>query len=122
MSPFWNGMPAWPAPSRWHSTVMDLRSSPLMSDLPPTEEQLRRLKNTVMGASYRLSQLAQSGDLHAGASTELASITRDLEEAAGRLERLLARIQRDRERVGVGGTEGKTRGRGGAGDGERRRA
>jgi hypothetical protein len=49
-----------------------------------------------MGAGYRLSQLAQSGELHAGAATELASITRDLNEAAGRLERLLARIQRDR--------------------------
>jgi hypothetical protein len=67
-----------------------------MTDLSPTEEQLRRLKNTVMGAGYRLSQLAQSGELHAGASTELASITRDLNEAVGRLERLLATLQRDR--------------------------
>ena len=67
-----------------------------MADLSPTEEQLRRLKNTVMGAGYRLSQLAQSGELHASASTELASITRDLNEAAGRLERLLATLQRDR--------------------------
>jgi len=67
-----------------------------MADLPPTAEQLRRLKNTVMGAGYRLSQLAQSGELQPGASTELASITRDLNEAAGRLERLLATLQRDR--------------------------
>ncbi len=67
-----------------------------MADPSPTEEQLRRLKNTVMGAGYRLSQLAQSGELHAGASSELASITRDLNEAAGRLERLLATLQRDR--------------------------
>jgi len=67
-----------------------------MADLPPTTEQLRRLKNTVMGAGYRLSQLAQSGELQPGASTELASITRDLNEAAGRLERLLATLQRDR--------------------------
>jgi hypothetical protein len=67
-----------------------------MADLSPTEEQLRRLKNTVMGAGYRLSQLAQSGELQAGASTELESITRDLNEAAGRLERLLATLQRDR--------------------------
>ena len=66
-----------------------------MADVPPTEEQLRRLKNTVMGAGYRLSQLAQSGELHAGASTELAAITRDLNEAVGRLERLLATLQRD---------------------------
>jgi hypothetical protein len=70
--------------------------SAAMADLSPTEEQLRRLKNTVMGAGYRLSQLAQSGELHAGASSELASITRDLNEAAGRLERLLATLQRDR--------------------------
>jgi len=68
----------------------------VMADLSPTEEQLRRLKNTVMGAGYRLSQLAQSGELQAGASTELESITRDLNEAAGRLERLLATLQRDR--------------------------
>jgi hypothetical protein len=67
-----------------------------MAELTPTEEQLRRLKNTVMGAGYRLSQLAQSGDLHAGAAAELASIARDLTEAAGRLERLLATLQRDR--------------------------
>ena len=67
-----------------------------MADLPPTAEQLRRLKNTVMGAGYRLSQLAQSGELQPGASMELASITRDLNEAAGRLERLLATLQRDR--------------------------
>ncbi len=67
-----------------------------MADQPPTEEQLRRLKNTVMGAGYRLSQLAKLGDLHVGAATELASISRDLNEAAGRLERLLATLHRDR--------------------------
>jgi hypothetical protein len=67
-----------------------------MADLSPTEEQLRRLKNTVMGAGYRLSQLAQSGELDTGAAAELASITRNLNEAAGRLERLLATLQRDR--------------------------
>lgn len=67
-----------------------------MADLSPTQEQLRRLKNTVMGAGYRLSQLAKSGDLQPGASSELAAITRDLNEAAGRLERLLATLQRDR--------------------------
>ena len=50
----------------------------------------------MMGAGYRLSELAKSGELHAGAATELASITRDLNEAAGRLERLLATLQRDR--------------------------
>jgi hypothetical protein len=67
-----------------------------MAERSPTEEQLRRLKNTVMGAGYRLSQLAQSGDFHPGTATELAAITRDLNEIAGRLERLLASLQRDR--------------------------
>jgi hypothetical protein len=67
-----------------------------MAELSATEEQLRRLKNTVMGAGYRLSQLAQSGELQAAAATELASITRDLNQAAARLERLLATLQRDR--------------------------
>jgi hypothetical protein len=67
-----------------------------VAEPPPTEEQLRRLKNTVMGAGYRLSQLAQLGDLHVGAATELASISRELNEAVGRLERLLATLQRDR--------------------------
>ncbi len=67
-----------------------------MADTPPAEEQLRRLKNTVMGAGYRLSQLAKSSDLHASAATELASISRELNEAVGRLERLLATLRRDR--------------------------
>ncbi len=65
-----------------------------MAELSPTEEQLRRLKNTVMGAGYRLSQLAQSGEVGAAAVTELASIARDLNETAARLERLLATLQR----------------------------
>jgi hypothetical protein len=67
-----------------------------MTENAAAEEQLRRLKNTVMGAGYRLSQLAQSGELQAGAAAELAAITRDLNDAAGRLERLLATLQRDR--------------------------
>jgi hypothetical protein len=67
-----------------------------VAETTPTEEQLRRLKNTVMGAGYRLSQLAKSGDLHLGAATELASITRELNEAVGRLERLLATLGHDR--------------------------
>ena len=65
-----------------------------MAELPPTDEQLRRLKNTVMGAGHRLSQIAQSHELHPGAATELASITRELEDAVGRLERLLATLGR----------------------------
>ena len=81
-------MPRWPPWWRWRSATV--------SELSPTEEQLRRLKNTVMGAGYRLSQLAQSAELNAGAKTELAAITRELNEAAGRLERLLATLQRDR--------------------------
>jgi hypothetical protein len=67
-----------------------------MADPPQTEEQLRRLKNTVMGAGYRLSQLAKSGDLHAGAATELVSISHELNRAVGRLERLLASLRHDR--------------------------
>jgi hypothetical protein len=66
-----------------------------MAEAPPTEEQLRRLKNTVMGAGHRLSQISQSRDLHPGAATELASITRELEDAVGRLERLLATLRRN---------------------------
>src|SRR5256885_13738166 len=62
-----------------------------------------------MGAGYRLSQLARSGELNAGATTELAAITRDLNEAAGRLERLLATLQRIRERVGANGGEDPAR-------------
>jgi len=65
-----------------------------MADLSPAEEQLRRLKNTVMGAGYRLSQLAQSGELQGAAASELTSIARDLNEAAARLEGLLAALQR----------------------------
>ncbi|TMD23827.1 MAG: hypothetical protein E6I99_04850 [Chloroflexi bacterium] len=67
-----------------------------MPDSPATEEQLRRLKNTVMGAGHRLSQIARSYELHPGEASELASITRELEDAAGRLERLLAALRRDR--------------------------
>jgi len=63
-----------------------------MSDIPPADEQLRRLKNTVMGAGYRLSQLAQSTELR-HAATELESIARDLNDAVGRLERLLASLR-----------------------------
>jgi len=48
-----------------------------------------------MGANYRLAQIAQSKELHPGEATELASITRELEDAVGRLERLLASLRRD---------------------------
>ncbi|HEY4844845.1 MAG TPA: hypothetical protein VII89_04055 [Candidatus Dormibacteraeota bacterium] len=66
-----------------------------MAETPPTEEQLRRLKNTVMGAGHRLSEIAKSRELHPGATTELASISRELEDAVGRLERLLTALRRD---------------------------
>jgi len=61
----------------------------------PTEEQLRRLKNTVMGAGHRLSLLAKSGRLPEAMAGELAAITRELNAAVGRLERLLATLRRD---------------------------
>jgi hypothetical protein len=67
-----------------------------VADPPPTEEQLRRLKNTVMGAGYRLSLLAKSDDLDASTAGELAAISQQLNEAVGRLERLLATLHRDR--------------------------
>lgn len=62
---------------------------------PPVDEQLRRLKNTVMGAGHRLSLLAGSGAMSGQTAADLASISRDLGEAAQRLERLLARLRRD---------------------------
>jgi len=67
-----------------------------MPDSPATAEQLRRQKHTVIGAGHRLSQIARSYELHPGEASELASITRELEDAAGRLERLLAALRRDR--------------------------
>jgi len=63
---------------------------------PDGQEQLRRLKNTIMGASHRLSELARTGPLAAHAADDLASISRELAGAAQRLERLLAALRRDR--------------------------
>jgi len=60
----------------------------------PTDEQLRRLKNTVMGAGFRLSQLAKSGQVPDESMRELASISQELTNAALRLERLLAGLRR----------------------------
>ena len=61
-----------------------------------SEEQLRRLKNTVMGAGHRLSLLANSGELEPGAGKELSEISSELADAARRLGQLLAamRLQR----------------------------
>ncbi len=58
-------------------------------------EQLRRLKNTIMGASHRLSLLAGSGDL-AGESSTLRAIAAELQASVERLERLLASVRRGR--------------------------
>jgi hypothetical protein len=54
------------------------------------------LKNTVMGAGHRLSLIAKSRELHPGEATELTAISRELEDAVGRLERLLAALRRER--------------------------
>jgi hypothetical protein len=66
-----------------------------VAEPPPLEEQLRRLKNTVMGTSHRLSLLAGSDAITAQTAAELASISRALGETAQRLERLLAGLRRD---------------------------
>jgi hypothetical protein len=60
------------------------------------EEQLRRLKNTVMGAGHRISLLAQSGELEADAGRELSEISSELADAARRLGQLLAAMRLDR--------------------------
>lgn len=54
-------------------------------------EQLRRLKNTLMGAGHRLALLARSGALDAEEAAALAQIAGEAAQAAQRLERLLAR-------------------------------
>ena len=59
------------------------------------QEQLRRLKNTVMGAGHRLSLLGRSGELDPEASKELRTISAELTDVVQRLERVLARTRRD---------------------------
>lgn len=61
-----------------------------MSD---TYEQLRRLKNTVMGAGHRLSVLAGSGAVSDDDARILGETSRELAAAAQRLERLLAGLR-----------------------------
>jgi len=61
-----------------------------------SEEQLRRLKNTVMGAGHRLSLLAKSEELEADAGRELNEISSDLADAARRLGQLLAAMRMER--------------------------
>lgn len=60
------------------------------------QEQLRRLKNTVMGASHRLSLLARAGALPDEASADLTAISQALAQCAERLERLLAGLRSPR--------------------------
>lgn len=55
-------------------------------------EQLRRLKNTVMGASNRLTLLAQEFPPEESSTLQEAAST--LAAAAERLDRLLSRIRR----------------------------
>ncbi len=52
-------------------------------------EQLRRLKNTVMGAANRLALLGRSGELAPEADRELRMIAAELADVARRLERML---------------------------------
>jgi len=59
-------------------------------DSPP-EEQLRRLKNTVMGAAHRVLELSPTFGPDAA---ELQDVSRELAAAAQRLERLLLTLRR----------------------------
>jgi hypothetical protein len=54
-------------------------------------EQLRRLKNTLMGAGHRLALLARSGVLDADEAAAVAQVAGEAAQAAQRLEQLLAR-------------------------------
>jgi hypothetical protein len=57
------------------------------------QEQLRRLKNTVMGASHRLSLLARGDAIPHESSPELLEVSQLLAQCARRLERLLAGLR-----------------------------
>jgi hypothetical protein len=48
-------------------------------------EQLRRLTNTVMGVSYRLSELARQGGLDPSDARQLEQLAGELSQAAERL-------------------------------------
>ncbi len=60
-----------------------------------TAEQLRRLKNTIMGASHRLSRLAGTAELGQQAAS-LREIAAELNASVERLERLLTSVRRGR--------------------------
>jgi hypothetical protein len=53
-------------------------------------EQVRRLKNTVMGAGHRLSLLAASGEVPPGQAQALEGLAQDLARTAWSLEQLLS--------------------------------
>ena len=55
-----------------------------------TTEQVRRLKNTVMGAGHRLSLLAASDEVSAAQARALSELAAELARTAQRLERLLS--------------------------------
>lgn len=58
-------------------------------------EQLRRLKNTVMGAGNRLNLLGRSGELGPQAETELRAMAAELSDVARRLERILTGLREE---------------------------
>ncbi len=59
-----------------------------------TTEQLRRLKNTVMGAGHRLSLLARSKDFRPDEALALGAVAGGLSAAAQRLEHILTALRR----------------------------
>ena len=62
---------------------------------PDAYEQLRRLKNTIMGASHRLTLLSQVEDFTA-AAPEMVAVSGQLNDAVRQLERVLSRLQTER--------------------------
>jgi hypothetical protein len=53
-------------------------------------EQLRRLTNTVMGVSHRLSLLSRAGELDPSDARQLEQLAAELSRAAERLRHLVA--------------------------------
>jgi hypothetical protein len=60
-----------------------------------TAEQLRRLKNTIMGVSHRLTLLSKSPEL-ARESDSLLEVATALQSSVEELERLLASVRSGR--------------------------
>lgn len=69
-----------------------------------SSEQLRRLKNTIMGVSYRLQRLAESRTLPAEARPRITALAADLAESSRRLGSLLAVLGQARSGAGVEGS------------------